>query len=179
MCQDLTTSGPAESFYFADGSLAQAKVEALRYAKAHTNPSILCPFVSSHGLSPSHSRTHAQAIAGRPLSTSFNATTNVFSLSYQYDASVSAPTVVYLNKPMYERNTSYPSSLRSMCGSALHPLMLSLRRYPSGYSVQVSPGGSVDWTFSNNQLLFLPSTNSSTHLADGTTVTIQVAPAFP
>jgi endoglycosylceramidase len=124
--QDLTTSGPAESFYFADGSLAQAKVQAL-------------------------SRTHAQAIAGRPLSTTFNATTNAFSLSYQYDAAVSAPTVVYLNKPM---------------------------RYPSGYSVQVSPAGSVDWTFSNNQLLFIPSTNT-THLADGTTVTIQIGPAFP
>jgi hypothetical protein len=57
-------------------------------------------------------------------------------------------------------------------------LIFSRRRYPSGYSVQVSPSGSVDWTFSNNQLLFIPSTNA-THLADGTTVTIQIGPAFP
>lgn len=73
--QDITTAseGPLESFYDADGSLQLPKVQAL-------------------------SRTYAYAVAGIPLSMTFNTTTSAFNFKYRANPTIGQPTLVYLNQ---------------------------------------------------------------------------------
>lgn len=73
---DITTvSGPLESFYAADGSLQQTKVDAL-------------------------SRTYAQAIAGIPSHMQFSTNTGAFRLAFTSTGG-SRPTEIYLNKAVH------------------------------------------------------------------------------
>lgn len=90
---DITTAGgEAESFYFKNGTLQERKVKAL-------------------------SRTYAQAIQGTMQGTSFNVDTGAFSLIYQADVGVLAPTEVFVS-PFY---------------------------YSNGYNVTISPPQAASW----------------------------------
>jgi endoglycosylceramidase len=73
---DITTAGPGESFYGADGNLETGKVKAL-------------------------SRTYARAIAGQALSMIFDDSTGRFSLAYTLNTTISLPTEIYLNEALY------------------------------------------------------------------------------
>ncbi|EFA85830.1 hypothetical protein PPL_01061 [Heterostelium album PN500] len=87
---DLTTSGPTESLYLADGSLDVIKVRTL-------------------------SRTYAQAIAGSPQKMTFDIQTASFTFSYEIDTSITQPTIIYLNEAMHYPN-GYTASITT--GSA-------------------------------------------------------------
>eukprot|EP00005_Dracoamoeba_jomungandri_P000139 CAMPEP_0174253230 /NCGR_PEP_ID=MMETSP0439-20130205/2606_1 /TAXON_ID=0 /ORGANISM="Stereomyxa ramosa, Strain Chinc5" /LENGTH=525 /DNA_ID=CAMNT_0015334145 /DNA_START=19 /DNA_END=1596 /DNA_ORIENTATION=- len=108
---DLTTdTGSGESFYDENGKLQKEKVKML-------------------------SRSYAQAIAGVPLSQSFDTDTSLYRLSFSLDPSISAPTVVYINEQYY---------------------------YPNGFSVTTQPPGSLSYSQpATNFLYFVSSGNSA------------------
>ncbi|EGG17200.1 hypothetical protein DFA_08187 [Cavenderia fasciculata] len=73
---DITTSGPEESLYLADGSLDVEKVMTL-------------------------SRTYARAIAGEPISMYFDITTSQFLFSYKINTAITQPTEIYFNRQFH------------------------------------------------------------------------------
>jgi endoglycosylceramidase len=75
---DITTSGPSESFYIGK-DLEISKVKAL-------------------------SRTYAQAISGVPIHMAFQPSNSHFVLSYAVDTSINQPTEIYLNEHLYYPN---------------------------------------------------------------------------
>jgi len=76
--QDITTQGPAESFYTGD-QLEVEKVKTL-------------------------SRTYAQAVAGTPIKMQFVPESSVFQLIYQVNTTITAPTEIFLNEAFYYPN---------------------------------------------------------------------------
>ena len=92
---DITTQNPAtETLWHANGTLQDGKVREL-------------------------ARTYAQAIAGAPTATRFNATSAAFSLSFASRAAIAGDTLVYLSTQYY---------------------------YPRGFDVALSPAAGVAWS---------------------------------
>eukprot|EP01106_Pelomyxa_sp_JSP_P005491 TRINITY_DN186_c0_g1_i4.p1 TRINITY_DN186_c0_g1~~TRINITY_DN186_c0_g1_i4.p1 ORF type:complete len:166 (+),score=65.14 TRINITY_DN186_c0_g1_i4:36-533(+) len=72
---DFTTVNAGEAFWADDGTFEETKVKAL-------------------------TRAYPQAVAGTINSMTFNATTNLFTLVYTLDTSVTQPTDIYVNTEM-------------------------------------------------------------------------------
>ncbi|CAF3840020.1 unnamed protein product [Rotaria sordida] len=121
---DLTTSvSPAttESFYTEDGKLEINKVRAL-------------------------SRTYPQAIAGLPLSMSFDPTTANFELRFIINTDIEKPTVIYLNEEF---------------------------NYSHGIIINVTPLDSLVWTSSiHNYYEFIPAASTKNR----TMIILQILP---
>jgi len=107
--QDLTTAGPAESFYLGD-QLELNKVKAL-------------------------SRTYAQAIQGVPVSMTFHSDTSLFTLTYELNTSIQAPTIIYLNEEWY---------------------------YPNGFNIDLVPSNLATYQKARTNYLEITGTQSGT-----------------
>ncbi|CAF3794333.1 unnamed protein product [Adineta steineri] len=122
--EDLTTAAsPAttESFYTEDGKLEINKVRAL-------------------------SRSYAQAIAGQPISMSFDSISFNFQLTFDINTNIQQPTIIYINENL---------------------------NYPHGNNIDVSPVNSLTWTSTNrNYYEFLPTTSTK----NSTMITIKITP---
>jgi len=111
---DITTANSAtETLYDEDGKINAAKLKAL-------------------------SRTYAQAIAGAPLTMSFDPRTAAFQLQYVPNATIDqivAPTVIFLNEGIH---------------------------YPRGFKVSVSPEGSAQWVHVRKNYIEVMSNGTTT-----------------
>eukprot|EP01113_Clastostelium_recurvatum_P033949 TRINITY_DN4550_c0_g1_i1.p1 TRINITY_DN4550_c0_g1~~TRINITY_DN4550_c0_g1_i1.p1 ORF type:complete len:510 (-),score=124.90 TRINITY_DN4550_c0_g1_i1:11-1540(-) len=105
--QDLTTSGSAEALYDDSGMLEETKLKAL-------------------------SRTYPTAVAGMPVSFSFDAYSSSFQFIYTLNASIPLPTEIYLNEALY---------------------------YPSGYTVTLTPSSAVTWTSPSTNSIHIQATS--------------------
>lgn len=81
------------------------KVKALRYYE--TAQSIHSIHHHTTYWLSSYSRTYAPAIAGVPLTASFDPITAVFTLTYQVSLAATEPTIIFLNEQLYETDTLF------------------------------------------------------------------------
>ncbi|EAL72387.1 hypothetical protein DDB_G0270074 [Dictyostelium discoideum AX4] len=105
---DITTAGSTESLYLPNGELDIPKITAL-------------------------SRTYAQAIAGVPLSMSFNPANSDFSFSYNINTTITQPTQIYLNQDIY---------------------------YPNGFTTNIITGTATVSIPQKNLIYILPNSNT-------------------
>eukprot|EP01116_Phalansterium_solitarium_P022334 TRINITY_DN7331_c0_g1_i1.p1 TRINITY_DN7331_c0_g1~~TRINITY_DN7331_c0_g1_i1.p1 ORF type:complete len:510 (+),score=172.13 TRINITY_DN7331_c0_g1_i1:1018-2547(+) len=115
---DLTTSGQGEGFY-TNGSLEMSKVKTL-------------------------SRTYARAIAGVPTSMTFAPSTSAFTLVFNSNSSIAAPTEIYLNEALY---------------------------YPNGFTVSVAPWGAATYSQPSPNIVQVKTRPS---LAIGSPITVEI-----
>ncbi|HUC37498.1 MAG TPA: cellulase family glycosylhydrolase [Acidimicrobiales bacterium] len=115
---DDPTGGSTEALVSSDGALDKTKAQILV-------------------------RPYAQAVAGTPVSMSYDPTSKVFELSYSAAASISAPTVVYV--PVESTYDVYPSgycvrATGATVSSAAGAAHLLLRADPGAGTVSVKLG---------------------------------------